>query len=208
MAFKGLCSEIYIYITTYSLINFVFINLFVNHGLLKKPQYRQSWEPEEWEREAISCWRHYRQLVLQSICFKPRQYRLFPSDRLYHSTKETMRYAVYTNIFYFISIKWKKHHNVCKDIKRVALINVTARDWLGLLWHFVAQQTKTDDLCCKLRLCNRATALPDVSEVILSQRLMEEYNPASNNSQPSCLLQGTITDLITCAVRTWRFTAL
>lgn len=53
----------YIYITTYSLIHFVFIHLFINHGLLKKTQYRQSWEPEEWEREAISCWRHYRQLV-------------------------------------------------------------------------------------------------------------------------------------------------
>ena len=108
--------------------------------------------------------------------------------------------------FYFITIKWK-HYSACREIEEVALIKVTAWDRLiRLLWHFVAQQTKTHDLCCKLWLCNRATALPDVSEVILSQCLMEEYTPASNNSQPSCLLQGTITDLITCAVRTLKFT--
>lgn len=42
----------------------------------------------------------------------------------------------------------------------------------------------------------------DVSEVTLSQCLMEEYTPASNNSPPSCLLQDTTTDLITRAART------
>lgn len=102
----------------------------------------------------------------------------------------------------------KKKSIIRKEIGEVALLKVTA--WgrlIRLLWHFVAQQTKTHDLCCKLWLCNRATALPDVSEVILSQCLMEEYTPDSNNSQPSCLLQGTITDLITCGVRTQRFTA-
>lgn len=34
---------------------------------------------------------------------------------------------------------------------------------------------------------------PDVSEVILSRRLTEEYRPASNNSQPSCSPRATIT---------------
>lgn len=44
--------------------------------------------------------------------------------------------------------------------------------------------------------CDFATEKPDVSEEIVSQHLMEEYRPAGNNSQSSCLLQGTNINLI------------
>lgn len=44
--------------------------------------------------------------------------------------------------------------------------------------------------------------LSDVSEVIRSQCLMEEYGPASNNSQQSCWLQSAITSSVIRARRT------
>lgn len=77
----------------------------------------------------ISCWRHYRQLVLQSKSLKLRQYKLFQSDRLYHSTAGTMRYMYKYILLYLCEMGVK--HNVCRDIKWLAPSKVTARDWLG-----------------------------------------------------------------------------
>lgn len=100
-------------------------------------------------------------------------YRLFPDEP-----------SEINVCLFFTVIKEQKH---CRDRGDTALIKVTA---LRLGCYTLKHMTYVAS-------CDFATALlrllPDVSEVILSQCLMVVYRPASNNSQPSCLLQATAT---------------